>query len=309
MDKNDPCLDSKTIRMFYFLTLKHVVSHNPVQRRRERKRVELSDEQWKSELWESMYLQLKGLLEPHGFQVYFDEKRKVREPKRQQPTYLVPFLISEVHKVKIDNVVIPRPGYTGFKVDDKTLSSIQETMVRNIRNILGAKMAIHELVFSMATSRRFVFEIYYEGYFSVKREFSHCDIECEGGVRDALRVFFDEIEEAISQTGFEVTSTPSSYRRSRNDEYLFGVYYAPSIEFGESDVRGEGCYATRGNASIDEINLYGVHFEDALVDDANALLEYILAENLPPKANLISCEIGYVDDSEEAIDIDDELIC
>ncbi|WP_435548376.1 hypothetical protein [Desulfobacterium sp. N47] len=45
------------------------------------------------------------------------------------------------------------------------------------------------------------------------------------------------------------------------------------------------------------------------MDVTNALLNSILNENLPPDADLISSEINYVDDPEEAFDIYDELIC
>jgi hypothetical protein len=182
-------------------------------------------------------------------------------------------------------------------------------LAQDIRDTLGTKVAIHELVFSMATSRIFVFEIYYEGSFRVKREFSDDDIESEGCVRDALESFFDEIKSAIEPFGFDVTSTPSRHQRSRDNEYLFGVYYAPHTGFNESDVHGEGCYAIKGDASTDEINEYGIDFEDTLVSETNAFLNSILDENLPLNTVLISCEISYVDDPEEAFDIDDELIC
>ena len=124
-----------------------------------------------------------------------------------------------------------------------------------------------------------------------------------------MESFFDEIVSAIEPFGFQITSTPSKWQRSRNNEYLFGVYYAPHIGFSEIDVQGEGCYAIRGDASTDEVNEHGIDFEDTLVNETKLLLNSILGENLPPNADLISCEISYVDDSEEAFDINDELIC
>lgn len=309
MDNNDSYLGSKTVRMFYCLILKHVIPHNPTVGRTEKRRGTLSEKQWEVDFCESVNLQLEALLEPQDFRIAFDRKTEVRPFKKQQLTYFIPFLVSKVHEFKAEDIIIPKPGYTGFKVEARALSSVQETLAQDIREMLGTKVAIHELVFSMATSRSFVFEIYYEGRFRVKREFSDDDIESEGGVRDALGTFFEEIESAIKPFGFEVTSTPSRHRRSRNSEYLFGVYYAPCIGFSESDVHGEGCYAIRGDASTDEVNEYGVDFESTLKDDTNALLNSTLKENLPPDADLISSEISYVDDSGEAFDICDELIC
>jgi hypothetical protein len=247
-------------------------------------------------------------MESHNFQIAFDEKAGVHSFKEQKSTHLIPFLISKIHEFKDENIITPKPGYTRFKIEDKAFSSIQKTLAQEIRDTVGSKVEIHELSFNMATSRSFGFEIYYEGSFRVKREFSDDDIESEGGVRDALESFYDEIESAIEGTGFEVTGTPSSYQRSRNNEYLFEVYYAPIIGFSERDVHGAGCYAIRGNASTDEVNFHGIDFEDTLVDETNTMLNSILDENLPPYTDLISCEIDYIDDPEEAFDVDDELI-
>ncbi|MGB5157775.1 MAG: hypothetical protein WBN77_10115 [Desulfobacterales bacterium] len=309
MDNNDSFLDSKIVRMFFCLVLRDVILHNPTVGRTEEKGGTLTDEEWEEEFCDSVNLQLEALLEPLDYQIAFDRKTGVRPFEKQQSTYLIPFLVSKVHEFKAENIIIPKPGYSGFKVEDRALSSVQETLAQDIRDTLGTNVTIHELVFSMVTSRSFVFEIYYEGSFRVKREFSDEDIESEGGVRDALESFFDEIVSAIEPFGFQVTSTPSRRQRSRNNEYLFGVYYAPHIGFSESDIQGEGCYAIRGDASTDEVNEHGIDFEDTLVDVTNALLNSILNENLPPDADLISSEINYVDDPEEAFDIYDELIC
>jgi hypothetical protein len=302
MDNNDSYLGPKTVRMFYCLVLKDVIPHNPTVGRTEEKGGTLTDEDWEAEFCDSVNLQLEALLQPLGYQIAFDTQTGV------QLTYLIPFLVSKVHEFKAENIIIPKPGYSGFKVEDRALSSVQETLAQDIRDTIGANVTIHELVFSMVTSRSFVFESFYEGSFRVKREFSDEDVESEGGVRDALESFFDEIVSAIEPFGFEITSSPSSRQRSRNNEYLFSVYYAPTIGFRESDVQGEGCYAIRGDASTNEINEHGIDFQDTLVDEANALLNSTLNENLPADTDLISCEISYVDDPEEAYDIYDDLI-
>ncbi|MCF8039633.1 MAG: hypothetical protein K9K79_09985 [Desulfohalobiaceae bacterium] len=309
MDNNDSYLGPKTVRIFYCLVLKHVIPHNPTVGHIEEKGGTLIDEEWEEEFCDSVNLQLEALLEPLDYKIAFDRKTGVRPFNKQQLTYLIPFLVSKVYEFKAENIIIPRPGYSGFKVEDRALSSVQETLAKDIRNTIGTKVTIHELVFSMVTSRNFVFEIYYEGSFRVKREFSDEDIESEGGIRAALESFFDEVVSAIEPFGFQVTSTPSRRQRSRNNEYLFGVYYAPCIGFSEGDVHGEGCYAIRGDASTDEVNEHGIDFEDTLVDETNAILESILNENLPPDADLISSKISYVDNPEEAFEIYDELIC
>jgi hypothetical protein len=309
MGNNDSYSDSKIVRMFFCLVLRDVIPHNPTVGRIEEKGGTLTDEEWEEEFCDSVNLQLEALLEPLNYQIAFDRQTGVRPFEKKQLTYLIPFLVSKVHEFKAENIIIPKPGYSGFKVADRALSSVQETLAQDIHDTIGTNVTIHELVFSMVTSRSFVFEIYYEGSFRVKREFSDEDIESVGGVRDALESFFDEIVSAIEPFGFEITSTPSKYQRSRNNEYLFSVYYAPHIGFRESDVQGEGCYAIRGDASTDEVNEHGIDFEDTLVDETNALLNSILNENLPPDADLISCEISYVDDPEEAFEIYDELIC
>lgn len=309
MDKKDSYHDSKFVRIFYFLVLKCVIPPNSTIDRTEKWEGAPSDKQWLMDYCESLTHQLEELLESQNFQIAFDEKAGVHPFKEQKSTYLIPFLVSKIHEFKVEDIIIPKPGYIGFKIKDEALSSIKQTLDQEIRDTLGSKMDIHELSFSMTTSRNFAFEIYYEGSFRVKREFSDEDIESEGGVRDALESFYYEIESAIEGTGFQVTSTPSSHQRSRNDEYSFGVYYAPIIGFGENNVHGEGCYAIRGDASTGEINFYGIDFDDTLVEEANTILHSILDENLPPYADLISCKIDYVYDSEEAFDIDDELIC
>jgi hypothetical protein len=309
MDNNDSYLGSKIVRMFFCLVLKDVIPHNPTVGRTEERGGTLTDEEWEEEFCDSVNLKLEALLEPLDYQIAFDRKTGIRPFEKQQLPYLIPFLVSKVHEFKAEDIIIPKPGYSGFKVENRVLSSVQETLAQDIRKTIRTKVTIHELVFSMVTSRNFVFEIYYEGSFRVKREFSDADIESEGGVRDALESFFDEIVSAIEPFGFHVTSTPSKRQRNRNNEYLFGVYHAPCIGFSESDVHGEGCYAIRGDSSIDEVNWHGIDFMDTLEDDANVFLNSILNEYLPPDADLISCEISYVDDPEEAFDICDELIC
>lgn len=309
MDNNDSHLGSEIVRIFYCLVLRDVIPHNPTVGRTEKNGETLTDEEWKEEFCDSVNLQLEALLKPLDCQIAFDRKTGVRLLKKQLSTYLIPFLVSKVHEFKAEDIIIPKPGYSGFRVEDKALSSVQETLAKDIRDTLGTNVAIHELVFSMATSRRFVFEIYYEGSFRVKRAFSDDEIEYKGNVRDALESFFDEIVSAIEPFGFQVTSTPSRRQRSRNNEYLFGVDYAPRIGLSESDVHGEGCYAISGDASTDEVNEYGIDFEGTLEDETSAFLKSILDENLPSDTDLISSEISYIDDPEETFDICDELIC
>ena|GEM_PF-559886 len=260
------------------------------------------------EFYESLNLQLEALLEPHDFQIAFDRKTGVRPLEKQQSTYFVPFLVSKVHEFKAEDIIIPTPGCTGFKIEERALLSARETLAQDIRDALSEKVAIHELIFSMATSRNFGFEIYYEGSFRVKREFSDDEIASEGGVRDALESFFDEIESAIEPYGFDITGNPSTHRRSVNNEYLFNIGYSRNIGFSESKVCGEGCYAISGDATTDEINEYGVDFDNTMDDGTQELLNSVLEDNLPFSADLISCEISYVDDPEESIDVCDELI-
>lgn len=308
MNNNDLYHDSKFVRIFYSLVLKCAIPPDSTIDRTEKMEGTLSDKQWVMEYCESLLPQLEDLLESHNLQIAFDEKSVAHPFKEQKSTYLIPFLVSKIHEFKVEDIIIPKPGYTGFKIEDKAFSSIQKTLAQEIHDTLGSKVETHEISFSMATSRSFGFEIYYEGSFRVKREFSDKEIESDGGVRDALELFYSEIESAIEGTGFQVTGTPSSHQRSRNNEYLFDVYYAPIISFSEKDVHGAGCYAIRGDASTDEINEYGIDFEDTLVDETNAILNDILDQNLPSNSQLISCEIYYIDDPEEAFDIDDELI-
>lgn len=219
----------------------------------------------------------------------------------------MPFLVSRVHEFESKNIIVLKPGYSGFKIDDKAFSSVQQACAKDIRDALITSFPLHDLVFNMATSRCFVFEVFYEGVFRVGCNFSDEYIESEGGVRDALVSFFEEVSASIEPFGFEVISTPSSHRRSSRGEYVFGVYYAPHISFNERDVHGEGCYAIRGDASIEEVNEFGVDFSDTLVEETNVFLALTLEENLPFNANLISSEIGYVDDSAEVYEVDDEL--
>ncbi|NCB85674.1 MAG: hypothetical protein EOM44_14470 [Bacteroidia bacterium] len=307
MDNNDLYVGSKIVRMFFCLVLREVIPQNPTLGRTEKKT--LTDEEWDYEFCDSVKNELETLLKPLNWQIAFDKKNEVRSFEKMKLFSLIPFLVSKVHEFKNKDIIISKSDYSGFKVEDRALSLVQKSFIQDIRDTLGSKIEIHELIFSMVTSRSFVFEIYYEGSFRVKREFNDKDIYSEGGVRNALESFFGEVASTIEPFGFQVTSMPSRRQRSRNNEYSFGVYYAPRIAFSESDVQGEGCYAIRGNASTDEVNMHGIDFKDALVDETNAFLDSILNENLPTDADLISSKIRYVDSPEEAFDIYDELTC
>lgn len=309
MDNNDLSAGSKIVRMFYSLILKYTIHDNAVSVRTGKKNINMTDEELEEELRDYFSVQLEEMLEPLGYQIAFDIEEGVRSFEKQQLTYLVPFLVSKVHEFNAEDIITPESNSLCFKVKDRVFSSAQEILAQNIRDTLGTNMAIHEIVFSMATSRIFVFELFYEGSFRVKREFSDEEIEYNDGVRGALRSFFDEIESAIEPFGFEITSAPSIRQRSRNDEYLFGVYYASRINFNESKVLGAGCYAIRGDASIDEINDRGIDYDDSFVDETDSFLSAILNENLPPDVDLIFSEIRYVDDLDEAFAIDDEFVC
>jgi len=185
------------------------------------------------------------------------------------------------------------------------MSAVKKLFARNILNMLGVNFAIHELVFNIATSRAFVFDICYHGIFRVKREFSGEELKCEGGVKGALENFFYEVESC----GLTVSSKSSTHRRTRNNEYLFSVFYETDLDISESEVYGAGSYAITGNYEfIDKINDYSVGFEEVFEDEANDLLKSSLNENLPSNCTLISNEIRYLDDSDEVFDIDEYLI-
>lgn len=301
MKENDSYSISKSIRIFYRLILKHIMPNEMSVSSEEKK-------QHEEIFLNNIGLKLKELLEPSLFQVSFDKEIGVTTYKEDNVKYLIPFAISKVYELKSDDIIIPDPSYTGFRVGSDALFSIKKEFTQEVYDVLENEGMIYELFFDMVACRSFVFEIYYEGFFKVKYEFTNEKIESAGGVRLALEEFYEEIEASIEPFGFMVTSTPSSRQRSSNDEYLFGIYYAPLMSFRESDVYGEGCYAIRGDSTIDEINLHGISFEDALVNETNTLLNMILDENLPLYVDLISCEIDYVDDPGEASDIDYELI-
>lgn len=298
----------KNLRIFFSLVLEDIIPHNPTESRSDKIENNLTDEEWKEDFCDSVESQLKALLEPLDYQVAYDRKTAVRSFRKKNRSYLIPFLVSKVHEFNADNIIIPRPGYSGFKVKESALSWIQETFAKDILDTLSTHVEVYELTFNMVTSRSFTFEIFYEGNFKLKREFTDEHIKSEGGIRASLKLFFDEVASEIEPLGFQITSMPSTHKRSRNNEYLFGISYEQCIVFGENNVYGDGCYAVRGDASTDEINEHGIGFEDTLVDQTNAILELELSINLPPDADLISSEIHYIDDSEETFDVDDELI-
>lgn len=309
ISNNNIYQENKAVRVFYCLVLQHAIPCNlKTDHARKKDSVALLDKECAFEHFEPLHFDINALMEPRHVQVAFDKKAGVRPLANNQTTYLVPFLVSKVFELKAEDITSPRQDYSGFKIKDSSLSALQESLVQDVRDTLCEKMEIHELDFIMATSRRFDFEISYEGSFRVKRKFSDEDVESEEGVKNALAAFFDEIGSVIEPFGFQVTSTPSTHRRSRDDEYRFGVYYEPVIGLSENDVHGEGCYALSGDASIDEINEYGVDFENLLEDEINAYLSLTLEENLPLHVDLISSEINYIDGKEKVFDISDELI-
>ncbi len=136
MDNNDSYLGPKTVRIFYCLVLKHVIPHNPTVGRIEEKGGTLTDEEWEEEFCGSVNLQLEAILEPLDYKIAFDRKTGVRPFKKQQLTYLIPFLVSKVYEFKAENIIIPRPGYSGFKVEDRALSSVQKTLAKDIHNTI-----------------------------------------------------------------------------------------------------------------------------------------------------------------------------
>lgn len=300
-------LGSQAVRLFYRLVLMHIIPRNPTVSKGAKKSGALSDEQWEKEFCESLSLELDRQLGPYGFQVAYNKKIGVCMSKDQQLTCFIPFLVSKVHEFKAEDIIVPNVGFSGFKVKDKALLLVRKTLEQDIVDALCEKVAIHEISFSMATARDFVFEVYYAGSFRVKHEFS--DDEIGGGVRDALEWFFEEIRSAILPYGVDVTDTPSTHRRSRNNEYLFHILYSSYLGFGEDEVFGRGCYALMGDASLDEINLHGVDFDDLRVDEIGEYLYSIIEGNLPSNTVLISSKINYVDDPEAVFDVCDELIC
>lgn len=114
MNNNDSDLGSKTVRMFFHLVLRDVILHTSTST-------------------------LEALLEPLGCQITFDEKIGVCPCEKQKSTYLIPFLVSKLHVFNAQDIIIPKPNYTGFKVKNRALSSVQKTLAQDIRNAIGKK--------------------------------------------------------------------------------------------------------------------------------------------------------------------------
>lgn len=296
---------SKYVRLFYSLVLIHDMKGTSFLN--EKAHTALQDMPLEIEILDSLALQCETFLGADRFQIAYDEKIGVRPCNQQKSTYNVPFLLSTIHEFKPEDLV-RMPGSANFRIKADVFSSVQNALAKEIRDLLTEEVSIRELHFSMATSRIFIFDVYYEGNFRVKREFSDHEIKSSGGVREVLMDYFEGIQLALEPFGFEITSSPSNHRRNRDDEYSFGFYYAPNVGFNESEVHGNGSYAIRGDASIDEINHYCVGFDDVRLEEAKANLVLVLEENFPSDANLLSYDIFYVDDSDEVIDVDDELL-
>lgn len=293
---------SKYVRMFYSLVLNHDAQGTSFSNKKPD--TDLERMKWEIEIFDSLGLESEVFLGSNRFQFAFDEKTGIRQ---QATSYLVPVLVSAIHEFKPE-VLVKMPGSANFSVKTEIFISVQETLLKEIRQLLPAHLSVHELQFSMATSRVFLFDIYYEGYLTLKREFSDQEIKDNGGVNNVLSDFFDDIQSAIEPFDLQITGYPSNHRRNRDDEYTFQVYYASRTGFGENEVYGDGCFAIRGNATSDDLNHYCVDFDDVKLEETKDHLNFLLELNLPAEANLMSFKIFYVDDSEEVLDIDDDLL-
>jgi len=306
--KNNLKIPPKPVRIFHRLVLKNRLPDKPkVDRIANNKTTSKPDRTWKSDYFECFESKIKGVLENQSFQVAYDRESGIKPFENQRSTYLVPFLVSKVWQFASKDIRVIKRG-PDFKIKEDALKSVQEALAQTIRGEICENFMIHELVFDKATSRKFTFEIYYEGSFRVKWEFSSDDVKSKRGVRIALESFFDEVISEIEPFGFQVSSKSSRHQRMSSNEYLFDVYYQTDVEFNENEVIGEGGFAVRGDASIDEINTYGVDFENVFEDEANEYLKSVLDENLPSQARLIFSKISYIDDSGEVVELCDELM-
>lgn len=299
----------KTARIFFYLVLKYILPKNITLDQTERNEsITLSDKESERNYFESLTFEIATLLKPSNFQIAYNGKTKAYPFNKEQSTYLVPFLVSKTIELKADDIIIHNSDNSAFEIKTNSLLLTQKILEKSIRDALCAKLAIHELVFTMATSRSFIFEIYYAGTFIVKRVFSDVEIESVGGIKDVLESFFDDIESLIEPSGFTVNRESPTHRRNLNNEYSFEVAYTAYIGFGEGNVNGDGCYAVRGDASADEIREYSIDFSDVCSTETNELLISTLDECLPYDVELVSSNIIYVDDPEELFDIRENLI-
>jgi hypothetical protein len=298
------CSTGEAVRFFYCLVVKHAALDN--SQRKTKKFGHARSLNGNLDL-NSVTTQLAERLEPLDFQISFDMKAGTRSCDENMSTYQVPFLVSKICKFRKADILFSSSNSAAFRIKDQAFLNVRETLANDIRAALGPIIDVFSLDFCMATSRSFVFEIYYQGCFKVRREFGDTEIQNQGGVKNTLMNFFEEIKSAIEPFAFEVVDEPANSRRNRNDEYCFQVLHTRFVGFGESDVHGEGCFALKGNATTDEVNEYGVSFEDSMNDEIKAYFSSVLEENLPSQADLIQSEISYVDDSEEVIEVAHKL--
>lgn len=207
---------------------------------------------------EGLCQELEVLLAPDDIQIAFDRKTGIQQLSNQPSECLIPFLVSKLFEFGAEKIITSAPGRVGFKVKPDAFLAAKTEMIYDIREKVAGKATIGKLAFATATSRIFIFEIYYAGSFKLKREFTDNEIKTAGGVGQALEDFFSEVEQSLEGSGITAIQAANKTRRSRNNEYLFHFSYQPTLGFYENEVYGAGCYSVRGDATLDEINGYGV---------------------------------------------------
>lgn len=249
--------------------------------------------------------QMTAIFAGTDFQIASEKKRDLPSIDSRKHLTAVPYLISTLHDFNSDEI-IKHSSSEEFEIKEQVFAATTIKFKNDIVEILEKNSLIHEIQFLHAVSRVFIFDIYHEGNFRLKREFSQKELKSDN-ICELLSSFFDEVLSAAEQIGLEVSEMPSTSQRNRNNEYEFKYYYNMSSSFDEKEVCGEGVYGLREFDDLQKLNDSCVSFKNYELSDFTDKIRYVLEDHLPPETTLVNFNLFYIDDSDEIVEIYNEL--
>lgn len=249
---------------------------------------------------------LEKKLDKLGYDISIDHHRSSNQVSHEKNKLILNFIASKKCTIDLGTSILSAENDTKKKENRKILSDLNRNYLHDIKLALSPSFSIRSLHLHHVVSREFIFQVLFEGYFIVKRDFSESEIKESGGVKKSLEDFFYEIELSLEGTEYSL-SPPATRRRNSMNEYRFNFTCEKFIGFTETQVAGLGCYGAYGDASVDEVNFLGIDFIDIDSKNFSSSLTCTLEEKLPPDVELIQSEINYIDDFEEAHEISHEI--
>ena len=308
--KKKPALPLKFVRIYFTLEIDYVFPDKPKTDKLSGKAYVESEKFWINECCES----LASILEEKLPDVY--DGVAFKNYKRHADAlnlFTITFSVSILRAFN-EKEILTKGSSVGFSIKARPLSLSIKEIRSQLYTSLCYDYKISDLELKLITSREFAFEMYFEGEMVVEYEFSDVEIRNNGGVSNALNFFFDEIDGALIPYGYTLIA-PTKKRRSPDNRYVFGIVLTEVLCCGENDITGPVLLADR-EMSLDDLQQVGLCNPDSgpgsgLPFDTESfeMNVQIALEGLNNFENvqLVSCNIGYVDQDDDVCDCTETL--